>query len=79
MVDVVLLLWVWVLAGCFALYAHSASLAKDIDLGSVFFLVMTWPWWLTQSARRGNDQRTDTHQNFAKVRIDETDKKQRRR
>lgn len=79
MVDVELLLWVWVLAGCFALYAHGAHLREKVDLGGVIFLVVTWPWWLSQHTHGRNQQRSDRNENFAPIRIDTTDKEQRRR
>lgn len=79
MADVVLLLWVWVLAGCFSLYAHSASLREDVNLGTVFFLVLTWPWWLSHHRHRDRGGPGDVDDNMVPIRVETTDEKPRRR
>jgi len=79
MADVVLLLWVWMIAGCFSLYAHSASLREDVDLASFFFLVLAWPWWLSQRKHRHDHKRGDVDHTLAPIRIETSDDKARRR
>lgn len=79
MADVVLLLWVWVIAGCFSLYAHSASLREDVDLASVFFLVLAWPWWLSQHKHRHDGKRDNADNTLAPIRVETTNEKKRRR
>lgn len=79
MADVLLLLWVWMIAGCFSLYSHSASLREDVDLASFLFLVLAWPWWLSQIKHRNGDKRDGIDDTLAPIRIETTDEQTRRR
>lgn len=48
MFEVLLLTWVWVICGGFALYVHSDKITRDLDLLTTLGLVTLWPWWLAR-------------------------------
>lgn len=79
MAEIVLLLWVWVIAGCFSLYAHSASLSEDVDLGTVLILVLAWPWWLGHHRDRSEGGRHAADAKLVPIRVDIKEEKTRRR
>lgn len=46
MFEVLLLTWVWVICGGFAVYTNCDKITRDVDILTALALVASWPWWL---------------------------------
>ena len=57
MTPLMLLLWVWVISGGIALFIYSDEVPKKVDLLTVAFLVLSWPWWVSQLKAKKNKEK----------------------
>jgi len=61
MTEWMLIFWVWIIAGCFALYIRGDRLTEAPNLLTTLFLVLAWPLWLShyKGQQRGSQQQDD--------------------
>jgi hypothetical protein len=55
MLIVVLCIWMWVLAGCFALLMYAEQCQRANNLLEVALLALAWPWWLSHYSHGARD------------------------
>lgn len=56
MFEMLLLTWVWMICGGFALYMYCDKITRDVDLLTALALVASWPWWLARLAAPDSNQ-----------------------
>ena len=61
MTEWMLILWVWIVAGCFAFFIRGNRLTEVPDILTTLFLVLAWPVWLShyKGQHRGYQQQDD--------------------